>query len=68
MVDKQGNPLTQFDSMANRIGLKRARQHDPRPVVIGKGNRPLERAGGQNTAPSGDLPQRLLGRIPIRVS
>ena len=47
---------------AVQVGAHRARQHHPRPVVAGEGDRPLDRPGAEHRPPRRDAPEALQRR------
>jgi hypothetical protein len=57
--------VADFDAVAVEIIARRIGQHDAGAVVVGKHQRPLDRAGGEHHLFRPHLPQPLARRIRI---
>ncbi len=58
--------LSRGHAPAIEIGPHGARVHDPRPVVVGESNRPLQRARRKDRPPRHDPPETLARQMPAR--
>ncbi len=56
--------LSRGHAPAIEIGPHGARVHDPRPVVVGESNRPLQRARRKDRPPRHDPPETLARQMP----
>ena len=62
VVRRDRDALAHHDSEAAEIDERRVGRHHARPVVVGNGERPLDRAGGDDDALRPDAPERVGAR------